>query len=421
MTNIKIIFEEISEQDGRHILKLINDECSIALKQLSLEECRGNVLDEFKKPQLGLNLLSLTTSKTSAIQFTENSKKINVLFPNVCKLRLGSLKDSEWTFMGKFPSLNELQLVLPKFHNKQHFDEKRFENFLKQNENIYLITVVHITLKILQIINKYKPNLEELGLNKFADHFSNAVVLKDNLIRFDTITHLSIHSNQASDKMHESVHFNELEEFSMLLRVDFNENWMKFIKKQLNNRLSEITIDAKSVGREHFLAIAKKFQSIELATFRTTSPYKSDDIEQFLKLNENIQELNVECGMREQELDLLFDKLPERNYMIKTQIDPDANIAFVTIKRYYCEDFNPKINIISVSSHQFISSYRKQSNKETVDCDKNDANKENCENAATDGDNEDDDHDNDNTNSNATSMNKSASILIVILFIAFVY
>lgn len=50
LSNMIIIFEGISEHDGKQMLKLINDECSKTLQQLELKACKGTMLDQLKKP-----------------------------------------------------------------------------------------------------------------------------------------------------------------------------------------------------------------------------------------------------------------------------------------------------------------------------------------------------------------------------------
>lgn len=328
---ILIIFEDISEHDGRQMLKLINQECSKTLKQLDLKEYNGSILNELTNQFPRVKTLTLTTSKTGGIQFLDKAIKLSNIFLNVEIFTLNHLKDSEWKFLGKFPLLYQINLILPKLKNQHNFDESHIEDFLKQNEDIYYIVIDFMTLKILQTISKCTPNLENLELHYFAQNFINVKLVEGEFIRFDTVKDLTIRSDQVLDKMHENVIFDELDALILYLDEDFNENWLTFIEKQVNKHLNEITIEARTVEREHFFAIADKLPNIRRACVHTSTLYKADDFVQFFKRNGNLDEFHVLCAMTENDFELLYEVLPEISYNLDGFYNPVAQTADITV------------------------------------------------------------------------------------------
>lgn len=321
----------MSDHDSKHSVKLINDECSKTLEELTLQNCEGKIFDQLRNP-FEVKILSILTSKNCAIQFTKNTRKLNELFPHVSTLILIDFKESEWAFLGEFPLLTQFSLMLPESQNEQNFNESHIVDFLKQNTHVSGIQIGNSNLKLFQKICKFTPNLKILTLRFFAENFWNIKLMKNDLIYFDTVISLSIYSDRPSDKMHEKIIFNVVEVFSLFIRDDFNENWMRFIGKQINKRLTEIMIEARTLDRGHFLDIANQLPIIEFATIHTESFYEANDIVQFLNRVKRLEELHVICEMNECERNLL-NNLLEKNWLVTAIFNPINQMTDITVER----------------------------------------------------------------------------------------
>lgn len=330
-----IYFDEMTDKDGKNLLKLINDECSYTLKKLVLQDCKWKLLDELSNKFPDLNILALIGGKTDSNQFPNKTIELSNIFPNVEKLTLAHLNEPEWKYTGKlkFSLLTELQIVLAKSQNVQHFDESDMINFLELNTYIDRLTIQYMNLRLLQKLSKCSSKLVKLELRFFADNFLNINLMEGDLIRFDVVQELTIRSDQVSDKMHENIVFDQLKELELSLRDEFNENWIKFIDKQVNKQLKDITISAKKLNGEHFLAIADKLPNIKSACFHASSIYVVNDFLQFFERIENLQMLHVVGEMNESEYKLLYQKLPDSNWSVSVDFITFENMANITIRR----------------------------------------------------------------------------------------
>lgn len=326
---IKINFDGISEHDGTQLLNLMNEKCSKTLQYLTLQECKGSVLNELKTP-FKVTTFTLKTSKTGELQFSKNALKLNQLFPHVRILYLFNLKGLEWKFIGEF-DLKELHLFLPKSKNK-FINESHIEPFFKPHANINFVRVIFMTLNILQKLSECSPKIDKLALDSFSENYLNVELTKSDLIRFN-VRELAIFSSHPSDKMHENVIFSQLEAFVMYLGYDLNENWMKFIDKQVNKRLNKINIKARNVDREYFLAIANKFPEMKSVNFQTLSIFVASDIVQFSERIKNLQEFHILCNITENETILLHKKLSKIDWILVAYINKAEGRADITIKR----------------------------------------------------------------------------------------
>lgn len=349
--------------------------------------------------------------------------KLNQTFENLQNLALANMKDSYPIYIGKFKHLSTIQLLLPKSQNERNVDESHIETFFEENTNIFIVSIGYISLKILQKLSKCLPMLEVLQLNSFAENFMNLILNESELIRFYNVQDLTIQSDQISDKIHKNVLFDSLVDFNLLLRDDFNENWMNFIDNQISKHLTRISIDTIKLKRKHLLTIASTFPNIESATFRTKSAYVANDIVEFLARNENLQKLDIVGEMQEIELELLSNQLPKSNWMFKADFDQSDNTFQITISRY---GENNKLLLRKESSYQknrkdfvqyFTSSFRKYGNKLLVMGDVND-DKKGADHSKSDDNKTSTGDDSDCSEDNAASINQSKYILIIIMSFA---
>lgn len=332
---IDVNFEDISEQDGKRMLKNINDKSSKTLKKLALLHCKGTVFDELKNTFDSVKMIMLSTDKTDAIKFTTSTKKLNKLFKNLEQMSLTYLKNSEWEFLeGEFPLLADVHVIMPNsvLQNDRNLNESRIVEFLEQNTKVERVIIEFMTINLLQKISKCKAKFNEMHLNYFADNFLNVKLKNSDIIRFDGISKLSIISNNPLDEMHENIIFDELEQLVLTIRDDFNKNWITFIDKQVNKHLKIIIVEASRVEREDFLIIADMLPNLESVAVHSSALYKTDDIIEFLKRNDHLEEMYVECKMEEDELELLDQLLLKSNWMFEGNFDEEG--VDIMIKRW---------------------------------------------------------------------------------------
>lgn len=320
---LSVYFDEINADEGKAIVKQINDECSssTALKSLHLLLCGGNVLDELKSRFPSVSQLAFSSSKKDELKIPSDAPKLAYLFPSVNVLSLNHSVPSDWEFIGKrYPYLHSWGVELEsEIKGNLNVNEQAI-SFLKENSQINTTVISHSDLKFLKEFSEISPKLDTLKLKPFSKNYQNS---KDP-IRFETLRNLIIESID-NDVYPEHIHFDHLQ-YLNIIQSEFSEKWPTFLSQQVNHNLSRLEIESKTLKNEHILEIAEKKPNLVTAKFQSRLNINADTIIEFINKLEYLYILQLDVLMSSSDALKLQAKAPKKWTAVVISVPPGERV-----------------------------------------------------------------------------------------------
>lgn len=299
INDIRLNFEDIDENEGREIVKSINERCFESLTTFYLENCKGNVLlDWLKTPFRNVTFLVFSSSQEEELEIKDD-QKLNNFFPNTEILRIKHIRSSEWKlFDCSFPELASIYLNFPKEHRQNFINESHISNFLKINPQISNFFLKNANLKVLNEVSKLSPFHYTLEIDGLSDDYLNyqgdTINLKS---MFLTIRNIPI------NLFPERIKFNSLTILTVEYEHNFTSKWIDFIQNQTNSNLSMLTLNFKSIKREQFLEVLSQFTELETIYVYNHDSFTlmADDIINFIAKNKLLNVLELYTRMERPE------------------------------------------------------------------------------------------------------------------------
>lgn len=317
---ITIDFHYFEAELGKQIVETMNNKCYKSLSMINLKNVKSNVLEGLKTEFVNLSRLEFSSSATET--FNVSPDKLRRSFSKLEKLFLQSLKASDLTFfIDNFPNMTQLEIEFPTVGDA--VDETQFGHFLKCNQQLNTLDVYHSDLRLLHKINENVPQLKHLILRKLSDNFSN-----DEPIHFCKLPSFSL-CNDHIDDMLNKISFYQLESLALIILPNaFNDKWLKFLTHQVNTNVRNFVLEARDIGNEHFLAIAKKFPDLRSFSLACASEFTANLIFDFIESSKHLTNLKIEIQINAAEQKRLANHLPERWELInQEQIETRTRIT----------------------------------------------------------------------------------------------
>lgn len=344
---LAISFNQIDVDEGKEIVKLINDKCSdlksTSLTMLSLENCKDNVLDDLKSHFPSVDSLTFSTDLSSNFKSLSNASKLMELFPKVHNLYLGHTKLTDWEFIGKsYPHLDFLHVELS---NQQDNIEENAKNLLKNNSQITTISIQKSNLNFLKEVNEILPHLKSLKLKMLSNDHIN---YQGDPIQFRNVKFLTIESNH-NDEYPKQIHFDKIHELTLDIQPIFSAEWIEFISQQLSSSISNLILQSGMLTNEHILTLAEKLphlKTMKIVCQSKISAYAIIGLIEKCKFLDTLQ------------IDLLMDDFEEENLQNELRFKWDMNYRFkpgdrvkITLEKLNYDDSGT----ISIQSMQMMT------------------------------------------------------------------
>lgn len=307
--NLSVYFHKIGVNEGKEIVKHINDECSnsTTLDTLTLQECANNMLDDLQSNFSSISILTFSSSLNNHLNIRSDAPKMTDIFPNLNTLHLGQTIPSDWKFIGKtFPCLNFLRVELEsKLRQNFNIDEQVI-NFLKENSNIPALSISYSNLKFLKECFGILPHIEQLELTFFSKNYNN---YEGEPIRFEKLKGLTIESLY-DDVYLEHIHFDQLQNLNMDVQPKFNQKWSEFVNQQVNANISTLKLTSGRLTNKHILGTAEQKPNLKVAEFNSDLNITADTVLEFVKKSEHLRELELNVPMIDVETLKLHENIP---------------------------------------------------------------------------------------------------------------
>lgn len=303
----KLPFAFKDEFSNRHIIQDINDRLS-SLKELHLDNCRGDALKWFTNTLSHVKLLKFSTYPPEQISFDQ---KLNEIFPNLNTLFiLSRTRSSDWSFIGG-PFSNLIVFEVDFSEDEQETDIRNSDviKFLKLNPQIKTLAFERGNLTLLKDVNGVIPQLEHLFLRYIARKFADN---QTETVQFNTLKRLTFISDMGESPA--KVQFDNLEKLSLYLRFRIYNNWIDFLNKQVNPSINELELVAGIGGlsKKEFADVPEKFSRLKVAKISGLGALTADDFVDFIAKSKSLSNLKAICKMTDDEMNRLDDILPDK-------------------------------------------------------------------------------------------------------------
>lgn len=323
IVSLSLNFEAIDFLKAKELAALINNKCSATLKHFHLKNCYSNLVFEINKPFKAVNVLEFSSNGTEALKAPTKAQRFDVLFPNTTALILRNTKLSDWPFVqSKFPKLEVFSINSPKTISKKDREatEKEIIKFIRVNRNIVSIQVEAANLKFLKDVSKYLPKLGRLVLDGLSKNYLN---YDGNPIKFDNMQ-LFTFIMSAENQMPEQIDLQNIQILELVLANEFDNKWLKFVKKQVNKKLHSITLNAPSISNDTLLKVYEQYPGLVASMIQSVgSYYSSKDFEDFLSKGANLKTAQWIIRMKKKEIKKL-ESAVKATWEIKTAAVPQA-------------------------------------------------------------------------------------------------
>lgn len=298
INTIIVDFENISVNNGKMIVKFLNDRAFEVVGDLRFLNCRGNVLDGLKNQFERVVAFRFSTNAVQSLNYNTENPNLPEVFPTLNYLRLDYIKPSDWNFIdGTIHNLFNFNIELPDSRKKDGNDEIQIIRFLAKNRQIEQLTLSKTNLKLLKAINETLPKLEFLFLVGLAKHYMDN---HDNPVELRSLKDLMILPDKMG-KLPIKVAFSELFQLNIELHEEFNDKWLLFLIKQVNRDLVQFTLYCPKISIVHFLTIPEHFHSLRAAIFIGEFHLESNDILSFMAKAGLLKYLELNIKMIETE------------------------------------------------------------------------------------------------------------------------
>lgn len=305
---IKVDFLEISIENGKEIVELINEKCSKSLETLHLENCNDNILSGLTNDHPNVFTLRFSISTANEFNGNSDSQKLNKLFPNLKTLFIDHTTAVDWKFInGKLQNLMQLNVEFEQSIVSDGEDESQIVNFLKDNQQIEQLILTRSNLKLVEKVNKHLPKLKYLKVEQLLIDYSSH---PSDVIHMKNLKHLSLRSYRV-DEIPERFVFDRLEKLDLnIFPYKFTDAWTQFIANQVTKDLNEFTLDAADLSADQFVAIGKKLRHLETVSVSCRLTLTAEDIVEFTEICSSLINLELNIQMDEWERNRLNEILP---------------------------------------------------------------------------------------------------------------
>lgn len=318
MKNLQLNFKSIDDKLAKQIVQFMSAKAE-SLEILYLENCNGNILNEFASPILSVTVLKWLTKAESSSETVE-IKKLTDIFPNVILLILKNIKSSDLVLIdGKFANLMVLRMELPKI-----VDEMLIVSFLQNNPTVQTLEIQYASFDLLKQINQILPNLEVLTLESLPKNYA---VFKSDPIRFDQVKKLTIDVKFHELNAPENIIFNQLEELTLNIRSKFTDKWIKFINNNVNSNLKSLKLTNAHLKKEQLHAILDHFNNIQTLDITCQSKFEALDIIDFEEKNKNAHIIQMKFDMKISEIGFISILMKVFLDDWNVQVTPEFEIA----------------------------------------------------------------------------------------------
>lgn len=320
MKNLVINFDSIDDKLSKQIVQFMGEKARLEL--LYLENCNGNILNEFTNPILSVTELSWLTKAESSLNSPAEIKKLSEIFPSVSLLYLKNIKSSDWIFTdGQFVNLIIVRLELPKV-----MDELPVVSFLQNNPTVQSLEIQYSSLRLLKKINQILTNLEVLTLESLP---KDNAKFKGDPILFDNVKTLTIDVKFHEFNAPENMIFPQLEDLALNIRSKFTDKWMNFINS-VNPNLKSLEITNAHLKKEQLHTILDRFDNLERLDVTCQSEFEALDIIDFADKFPNAHNINMKFNMKIGEIGfisiLMNVFLDDWNVQITPEVEGAENV-----------------------------------------------------------------------------------------------
>lgn len=316
--NVQISFEYIKVDEGKEIVKYLNEHCIQSLMSLVLLYCKENVLDDLKNIFPNVNSVKFSSDPMSKLKIASNSPKINVTFPNVKILELKYTAASDWVLIGdRFPRITSLHVELPERITPGRPDDTHVINLLKKNPKITTLSIRHINLKILNAASQYLLQPKNLQIRLFSNDYTND---NNEHILFESVRYLTIESTHSKEKIPKNIILKQLRELKMDVQPEFTDKWIRFIRNQLSDSIRKFELKSDTLKNEHLRNISEALPNVRMASIECTTNLSAEAIFGFIEQNKHLKRIDLRIKMEEFE---------QKQLQIKLQTNWDIDYGLV--------------------------------------------------------------------------------------------
>lgn len=304
---IKLQFEFIDATVGQKMVKTINSNCVDSLKMLTLEGCKGNVLDALNStfPEVIDSTFSSSSSHRLVIQ--KGAQTLNSLFPKLNQLLIEYTRASDWSIIGdEFPNLKCIHVNLPKMAVAELPNETFVMNLTQNSPELVHFSIKHTTLSLLKEIHDTLPKIDCLELHYLANNYSNSF---GDPILFDNVITLIVYEDKSDERIPEKIHFPQLKQLTLNLQPEFTDTWLDFIKEQLNQTINTFNLTVGILTNEHLLTIPVILPHLQNVIIRCGTDFTANEVMTFLSRCKYLLKAEFVIQMEKLEMDVLRNKL----------------------------------------------------------------------------------------------------------------
>lgn len=303
---------------------IINERGFNSLTELTIQNCIRDMLNKWQNPFKNLESLMFSSNSSDSVYFNNTNFTFNKLFPNVKNLELRVMRAKDWEiFSEEFEHAKsvEIDYYIP------YWDvlKSNSTNFFIKNSQIETLKMNSVYLSVLNDVSRL-TNLKSLEFERLDARYDN---FKGNLVHFKTVKNFKI-TTTSGWTMHNGIPngivFDNLEELIVYSDGELNDNWIGFIEKQLNSKLSRLELHFSDILPGKFEAISDKLPELEHVIInnrywqhRTTF----DSIEKFMRKSNQLKTLDLIIGMNKTELNKTIENLKKANWNV--EVSPSNN------------------------------------------------------------------------------------------------
>lgn len=323
MQNIEINFAGMTEVEGQTVLKTVNEQSFESLRQLSLFNCKGSVLNVLKHIFSEVKIMKISTCGDVPLKIDEEVN-FNEFFPRITHLEIRQIYEPDWIIMNAtFLHLKWVKISMPGMRHLKYYD-LHLINFFRYNKQIDGLAIISPNHEILQAAEETLPYLNTIELLLLHN-----LMHGDHEINFNTVKRLNIETSKFDKDIDVNIKFNQLEILTMVVEKEFTIRWIRFMQNQVNSKLSSLTLTVKNQTKDYLLIISDIFPYLESFKFDCKSTFAASDIAQFIKKSQYLKHIELYIEIDENDGNNLQNLLT-KNWILEL----NTNSTLANVKGY---------------------------------------------------------------------------------------
>lgn len=267
---LKITYADADLIESKLITRYINKYCSSSLTELQLDNCAGSVLKHMKRPFKNVEHL---TFDQRLLEISSDTPLMNETFPNLQRLSLLDLSE----FSSQYPGCHLPRLIHLDLNMNDLRDESNVIKVIESNPHVRSINLRSISPKILEIISKMQPNLQNLTNSMFPHEV--------NRIHFTNVTTFKVEDSLTSPT---NFSFSNLKELWMNCYGEQCNNWVNFVRD--HDSLSRFYIGYSDMNDQQFERLTDLPNLVECSIEHLQkNHFAIDTVVRFLNMHRNLQ------------------------------------------------------------------------------------------------------------------------------------